>query len=148
MTIRRATPADGAAFLNLVQALADFERLPGPDQAARERLLADAFGPEPRYQLLVAEDGGEVVAYAAYFMTYSTFRARPTLYLEDLFVHPDSRRRGIATAMMTRLRQLASEHGCGRFEWSVLDWNEGAQKLYDAVGATRQSGWWLMRVDL
>jgi len=88
------------------------------------------------------------VAYAAHFMTYSTFRARPTLFLEDLFVHPKARRRGIATAMMARLRALAEERGCGRFEWFVLDWNKDAQVLYEGIGAKQIPSWVLCRVDL
>jgi GNAT superfamily N-acetyltransferase len=148
MTIRPATPDDGPAFLALVRALADFERLQPPDEAAQRRLLADAFGDRPRYELLVADEGGRLRAYAAYFMTYSTFRARPTLYLEDLFVHPDARRRGIATEMLSWLRALAAERGCGRMEWTVLDWNEDAQALYATVGARPLDDWRLMRVDL
>ena len=92
--VRRALPADGPAFLALVRALAAFESLPPPDDDAAARLVADAFADPPRYELWVAEVDGAVAAYAATFMTYSTFRARPTLFLEDLFVHPDARRRG------------------------------------------------------
>jgi GNAT superfamily N-acetyltransferase len=101
VTVRRALPADGPAFLGLVRALADFEKLPGPDEAAAARLLADAFAEPPRYELWVAELPGEgVVAYAVTFATYSTFLARPTLFLEDLFVHPRARRRGIARRVL------------------------------------------------
>src|SRR5690606_31045609 len=114
------------------------------DDAARDRLLADAFADPPRYELWVADDRGEVIAYAVCFPTYSTFLARPTLYLEDLFVHPDHRRRGVATEMMATLRRAAEERGCGRFEWSVLDWNEGAQKLYEKLGAQALAQWRLM----
>jgi GNAT superfamily N-acetyltransferase len=148
MVIRRALPADGPAFLSLVQALAEFEKLPPPDPAARERLLADAFATQPRYELWVADDEPGIVSYAVTFMTYSTFLAKPTLFLEDLFVHPNARRRGIATAMLARLRDDATERGCGRFEWNVLDWNEDAQKLYESVGAKMLGDWRLMRVLL
>jgi GNAT superfamily N-acetyltransferase len=148
MVIRRALPADGPAFLSLVQALAEFEKLPPPDAAARDRLLADAFAPQPRYELWVADDEPGIAAYAVTFMTYSTFLARPTLFLEDLFVHPTARRRGIATALLARLRDEATQRGCGRFEWNVLDWNQDAQKLYESVGAQMLGDWRLMRVLL
>lgn len=148
MKVRRAEPADGPAFLDLVRSLAEFETLPPPDAAACERLLADAFADPPRYELWVTELGGRVVAYAVTFMTYSTFLARPTLFLEDLFVHPDSRRRGVATGMMKRLEELAVERGCGRFEWLVLDWNRDAQTLYDRLGARMKGDWRLMRIEL
>lgn len=147
-TIRPARRDDGPAFVELIRALAQFEKLTGPDDAAAARLCADAFAERPRFELLVAESEGDLVAYALFFQTYSTFLARPTLFLEDLFVHPRARRRGLATAMMARLRELAAERGCGRFEWMVLDWNEGAQKLYDGLGAARLDEWRLCRVVL
>lgn len=146
--IRRAVPADGPAFVALVRALASFERLPLPDDAAAARLVADAFGDPPRYELWVAEIEGAVVGYAATFMTYSTFLARPSLFLEDLFVHPDARRRGVASALLTRLRAEAVARGCGRFEWMVLDWNRDAQALYARLGAEAQAAWQLWRVTL
>jgi GNAT superfamily N-acetyltransferase len=148
MLIRHARPDDGPAFLELVSALADYERLPGPDASARARLLDDAFGPRPRFELLVAEEGGRVVAYAVHFEVYSTFRARPGLFLEDLFVHPGFRRRGIARALLGHLRQLAQERGYGRMEWMVLDWNEDAQGLYKSVGARMMETWRLNRIEL
>jgi GNAT superfamily N-acetyltransferase len=148
MMIRPAQPADGPAYVALVRALAAYEKLAPPDAAACERLLEHAFGSHPRYQLQVAEVDGEIVAYAAIFHTYSTFRARPTLYLEDLFVHPDHRRQGIATAMLRHLRELAVARECGRFEWTVLDWNTDAQALYQKIGAQLVPGWRLCRIDL
>jgi len=147
MEIRRARPADGPAFLDLVQALADYERLPGPDPGARRRLLDDAFADPPPFELWVADDGG-VVAYAVTFTTYSTFLARRGLWLEDLFVHPRARRRGIATALLAHLRGVAEQRGCGRFEWNVLDWNVDAQALYRGVGAELLGEWRLVRVTL
>src|SRR5687767_4901957 len=115
-TIRPARPDDGPAFIGLVRALAEFEKLPGPTDAAARRLLDDAFGDRPRYNLLVAEtEGGDLVAYAVTFDAYSTFLAKPTLYLEDLFVHPKARRQGIAKAIMAHLRDEAVRRGYGRF---------------------------------
>ncbi len=169
MNIRRAIASDGPAYLDLVCDLADFESLPRPDQAARERLLHDAFVADPpKYELWVAElptttltsdgeNGGseqvgderaEVIAYAVTFTTYSTFLARPSLYLEDLFVHPRGRRRGVARALIEHLRSEAEHRGCGRFEWMVLDWNRDAQALYHRVGAEAKKEWLLMRIVL
>jgi len=145
MQIRAAMPEDASSFVALVQALADYESLPAPDEAAKQRLIDDAFGDPPKYELRVAELEGDVVAYAAIFETYSTFLAKPSLYLEDLFVHPDARRRGVATAMMAHLEQLARDRGCGRFEWSVLDWNTGAQDFYKGLGAEIKDDWKLVR---
>jgi GNAT superfamily N-acetyltransferase len=146
--VRAARREDAAAILTLVRALAEFEELPGPDDAAAGRLVEHGFGPHALFESLVAELDGVVVAYAIFFTTYSTFRMRPTLFLEDVFVHPAARRRGVATTIMNRLRAIAVERGCGRFEWMVLDWNAGAQALYAKLGATQLDDWRLCRVDL
>jgi GNAT superfamily N-acetyltransferase len=147
MEIRPAQPSDGPRIVELIRLLARFEKLPEPDDEAARRLCVDAFD-AGRLELWVADEGGEVVAYAACFTSYSTFRARPTLFLEDLFVHPASRRRGVATAMLARLRREAEARGCGRFEWMVLDWNAPAQELYAGIGATMLPEWRLVRIDL
>ena len=146
--VRPATRDDGEVFLGLVQQLADFEHLDGPDPEARARLLDDAFADPPRFELFLAELDGAPVAYAACFSAYSTFRARPTLFLEDLFVAPTARRRGVARAVLAHLHELARERGCGRFEWMVLDWNENARALYESAGAVRQGQWMLYRIDV
>ncbi len=145
LRIRAARPSDGKPFLALVLALAEFEKLRPPDAAARRRLLADAFGRRPRFRLWVAELDRRVVGYAVFYFTYSSFLARPTLYLEDLFVHPDARGRGVATAVMQALAREAVKQGCGRFEWTVLDWNERAIRLYRGLGATQMKEWILCR---
>ena len=147
LRIRPACRADGPAYLALVTALANFEKLAPPSPAARRRLLADAFGRKPRYRMLVAETERGVVAYAVFFFTYSTFLARPTLYLEDIFVHPDARGRGVATEMMQRLAEIARKEGCGRFEWTVLDWNKPARRLYRKLGAREMKQWVLCRLE-
>lgn len=143
--VRRAVAADGPAFLDLVRALAAYEQLPPPDDDACARLCQDAFATPPRFELYVAELDGQVVAYAATFMTYSTFLARPSLYLEDLFVAPTARRRGVATAVLAHLEAEARARGCGRFEWTVLDWNVDAQALYRGIGAELLGDWRIVR---
>jgi GNAT superfamily N-acetyltransferase len=150
MHIRRATREDGPAVVALIRCLAEFEKLPPPDAAAEQRLLRDGFELDPpRFQVWIAVDEGDrMVAYAACFECYSTFRARPTLFLEDLFVHPSARRRGIATRLLEHLRDEAIARGCGRFEWFVLDWNQDAKALYRTVGADIIPDWQLVRVDL
>lgn len=146
--VRPARPEDGPTFVSLVRALADFEKLPGPTDEAAARLVEDAFGARPKFELFMGEIDGEVVAYAATFTTYSTFLARPTLFLEDLFVHPRGRRRGVARAMMVHLRDVARERGCGRFEWNVLDWNVDAQEFYAGLGAELLKDWRVCRIVL
>jgi len=148
MIIRDAVRADAPAVVGLIRALAEFEHLPGPTDEAAARFVEHSFGDRRYFETLVVEVDGEIVAYAIVFTTYSTFLMRPTLYLEDIFVHPRVRRRGIATALMERLRALAVERGCGRFEWTVLDWNAGAQALYARVGAKQMDDWRLCRVEL
>jgi GNAT superfamily N-acetyltransferase len=148
MLIRPAQPDDGPAYIALVRALADFEKLPGPSDEAAARLLDDAFGPRPRYELTVAELDGDVVAYAVTFETYSTFLAKPSLFLEDLFVHPRARRRGVGEALLVALRERARERGCGRFEWMVLDWNVEAQRFYERFGAEKVDTWQLFRITV
>src|SRR5262245_14964771 len=143
--IRPAEPRDLPAVVALVRALADFEKLPGPDDAAARR-LADDFA-AGRYSLLVADSSAGVVGYALYFFTYSTFLAQPSLYLEDLFVHPDARARGIGARFMRALADEALRRGCGRFEWTVLDWNVGAQKFYRGLGAELLDDWRVCRVS-
>jgi GNAT superfamily N-acetyltransferase len=146
MEIRPARPADGPGIVELIRLLAGFENLPAPGDDDARRLLRDAFE-ERRFELWVAEDeGGQLVAYAACFTAYSTFRARPSLFLEDLFVHPSARRRGVATALLARLRREAEARSCGRFEWMVLDWNTDAQALYSGIGATMRP--WRLIIDL
>jgi GNAT superfamily N-acetyltransferase len=143
--IRAGEARDLPAVVTLVRALADFEKLAGPDEAAAAR-FADDFG-RGRFRLLVAESGGALVGYALYFFNYSTFLARPSLYLEDLFVQPAARGHGLGGRFMRALAAEAAREGCGRFEWCVLDWNVEAQKFYRSLGAAVLDGWWICRLE-
>jgi GNAT superfamily N-acetyltransferase len=147
--LRRAIRADAPALVRLIAALAEFEQLNPPDSAAQERLIQDGFGPRPRFEAWLAfvEDQPEPAGYAVFFEMYSTFLARPTLFLEDLFVLPAFRQRGIGTKLLQHCVQLAHERGCGRMEWTCLDWNTKAQRTYQRLGARRLSEWWLYRLD-
>ena len=142
--IRAAEARDVPAVIALIRALAEFEKLPGPDEAAAERFAADFH--ERRFQLLVADTRGTVIGYALYFFTYSTFLAQASLYLEDLFVEPAARGRGIGERFMRRLAAEAVQQRCGRFEWTVLDWNVQAQKFYRGLGAELLDDWRVCRV--
>ncbi len=141
LKVRQATTTDSEAFLMLVQALADYEDLPGPDEGARSRLLNDAFGDKPRFTLFLAEYEGKAIGYALVYETYSTFLAMPTLFLEDLFVLPDNRKQGAGMALFKTVAQEAVWRGCGRLEWMVLDWNQIAIDFYQRVGANRMAEW-------
>lgn len=145
--IRPARPDDAGALLDLIDALADYEKLDRPDEAARERLTRDIFGPRPRIEVLLAFDGDTAVGYALFLETYSSFLARPTLYLEDIFVHPDARGRRIGLTLMRQLATLALERDCGRMEWVVLRWNTPAIDFYDRLGAVPMKEWETFRLD-
>ena len=147
LQVRQAAPADGPALLELVTALADYEKLPPPDARARARLLRDGFGPAPRFELLFGELDGRPVAYALYFFTYSSFLARPTLYLEDLFVLPEARRHGMGGAMLRALAERALAADCGRMEWAALTWNRLAIDFYERLGAKALEEWRTFRLD-
>ncbi len=139
--IRAIRPADVPAFLDLVDALADYEKLPRPSPDARARLAADAMAQPPRFELLLAEVDGAVVGYAVFFMTYSTFLARPSLYLEDLFVRPDRRALGAGKALFRACAAEAVRRECGRMEWQVLAWNAPSIEFYKRLGAEQLEDW-------
>lgn len=147
LSVRPVAEADIASLLRLVEALADYEKLPPPDAAARDRLRSDLLSQPPRLEAFVAELDGEVVGYAAHFMTYSTFLAKPTLYLEDLFVHPSARGKGAGSAMFEACARRAVERGCGRFEWQVLAWNTPAMAFYERKGARKLADWVPFRLE-
>jgi GNAT superfamily N-acetyltransferase len=139
--VRALAPEDVPALLGLIDALADYEHLPRPDAAARERLARDATATPPRFQALLADLAGRVVGYALYFETYSTFLALPTLYLEDLFVLPEARQRGAGSALFQACAQEAVRRGCGRMEWQVLTWNQLALDFYARYAAQPLDDW-------
>lgn len=146
VTVRPLTEADIPAFLGLIQALADYEKLSGPDAAARERLARDVMAERPYFWALMARRDGQVVGYGAYYLTYSTFLARPTLFVEDIFVLPEERGNGAGKAIMRRLAEEAVRLRCGRMEWNVLDWNETAQQFYRSLGANILDDWRVVRL--
>lgn len=144
--IRQATIADSSSMLSLVDALADYEKLQRPNAEAKVRLIADCFGERPRFDALLAEFEGKAVGYAFYFETYSSFLALPTLYLEDLFVLPEYRKQKIGVALFKAVAKRAHERGCGRMEWTVLDWNELAINFYNRLGAKHLNDWQIFRL--
>lgn len=144
--IRLATPTDIPAIVHLIRALAEYEKLSHQVVVDEARLREHLFGPKPYAEVLLAEDGGQVVGYALFFHTYSTFLGRPSLYLEDLFVLPEQRGRGHGKALLARLARLAVERDCGRFEWMVLDWNTPAIQFYESLGAALAPEWQLCRM--
>lgn len=147
--VRAAGPDDAGTVLALIDALADYEKLPRPDAAARARLLEDGFGSAPRFHALIAEAGSPPVpvGYALYFETYSSFLARPTLYLEDLFIVPEARRGGHGIALFRALARVARTRNCARMEWSVLKWNRLAIDFYDRLGAGPLAEWQPYRLE-
>jgi GNAT superfamily N-acetyltransferase len=141
LVIRRATVPDAAVFLDLLDALADYENLPRPTAEARERLLRDGFGETTLFRSYIVELEGRAVGYAITVDTYSSFLARPTLFLEDVFVIPEARGMGIGRAIFRFLAREALDRDCGRMEWVVLDWNELAIGFYERLGARQLSEW-------
>jgi len=145
-TIRSARPSDTKTILELIRQLAVYEKLLHEvtgDEALLERHL---FGPRPSAEVLIAERGGEPVGFALFFPTFSTFLARPGIWLEDLFVVPEARGQGIGKALLTKVAEIAHERGCGRLEWTVLDWNEPAIGFYRKLGAVPMNDWTTYRL--
>lgn len=139
--IREAQPGDEVAIAAMIHELAAYERLADECQATPEGLSRALFGERPAAEALVACVGEEIVAYAIYFQSFSTFLAKPGLYLEDLYVRPAHRRRGIARACLQRLAQICAERGYARLEWAVLTWNELAARQYRKLGAAPLDDW-------
>src|SRR5436190_15419625 len=146
LSIRFADAADCATILGFIRALAEYERLAHEVTADEAQLRATLFGDRPAAEVLLAEVGREPVGFALFFQSYSTFLGKPGLYLEDLFVHPSARGRGCGLALMSALARIAVERNYGRFEWSVLDWNEPALRFYAQLGALPQSEWTVQRL--
>lgn len=139
--IRAATSADTPAIARLIRGLAEYERLADQVTLSEDRLREHLFGTRRYAEVLLAEESGVVVGFALFFHSYSTFLAQPGIYLEDLFVVPEHRGQGHGKALLLALARLAVERGCGRLEWSVLNWNQPAMDFYRSLGALPLDGW-------
>ncbi|WP_017714859.1 GNAT family N-acetyltransferase [Kamptonema formosum] len=146
LILRSATPADVPAIFGLIQALAKYENLSHAVTGTPDALKEHLFGERPYAEVILAERAGEIAGFALFFYNYSTFLTKPGIYLEDLFVLPESRRQGIGKALLTYLAQLAVARNCGRLEWSVLDWNEPAISFYERCGAKVLPDWRICRL--
>lgn len=147
MTVRPATPDDVGVVLRLVHELAAYEREPDAVEATEEMLREALFGDDPVASCHLAELDGEVVGFALWYVTFSTWKGLPGLWLEDLFVRPEARGSGLGRALLQALAAVAVERGYARFEWWVLDWNTPAQGFYTSLGARPEDEWTVWRVD-
>jgi GNAT superfamily N-acetyltransferase len=146
LRISKATEQDVPAILDLIRQLADYERLSDAVTATEQKLRDTLFGERPAAEVLLAAVDAETVGLAIFFTNYSTFLAKPGIYLEDLFVKPHARGKGVGRALLSRLAELAVERDCGRLEWSVLDWNEPSIHFYKSLGAVAMEEWTIFRV--
>ena len=144
--IRRGTERDVPVILKLIRGLAEYERLAHEMEATPARVRAHGFGRRRYFETIICRRGGKPVGFALYFFTYSTFLARPSLYLEDLFVLPEERGTGAGKALLRALARIAVRRGCGRMEWAVLDWNRPAIGFYKRLGAKLRRQWILTRL--
>jgi diamine N-acetyltransferase len=147
LSIRRAEPADAALVYELVCALADYEKLRHEVDATSEEIAKALFAPEPRLYCDLAEWNGEAAGFAVWFLNFSTFRGRHGIYLEDVFVKPDFRGRGIGKALMRHLARTCVDNGYARFEWAVLDWNAPSIAFYQSIGAEIKGEWKVCRMS-
>lgn len=141
ISIRKAKKTDSKEIIRLIIELAKFEKLKPPTDSAKKRLLNDAFGKKPAFNVILAESEGVIAGYAFYFFTYSSFLARKTLYLEDIFVTESIRRAGVGKLFFKELLNICKKEKCGRMEWCVLDWNKKAINFYNKLGAKPMSDW-------
>lgn len=146
--IRKATRADSDEIIRLILELAKFEKLNPPDKAGRKRLLDDAFSDSPPFNILLAEQNGKLLGYAFYLFTYSSFEAKRTLYLEDIFISEVHRKKGVGKLFMNELTKIAKAKDCRRMEWAVLDWNVNALKFYENLGARELKEWRYFRMEV
>lgn len=146
LVLRPAKPADVPVIFELIQALAEYEKLSSAVTGSAEALNEHLFGSRPYAEVIIAEYAGQAVGFALFFYNFSTFLTQPGIYLEDLFVLPQYRRQGVGKAILSYLAGLAVERGCGRLEWSVLDWNEPAIAFYRRMGAAVLPDWRICRV--
>jgi GNAT superfamily N-acetyltransferase len=147
LQIRRATPDDAPQIQRFIEGLAEYEHELSSVEATPE-ILRRQLASDPRpFECLIAEVGEQPVGFALYYHTYSTWKARPGIYVEDLFVLPEFRRRGIGEALLRRVARVAVEEGCGRLEWAVLDWNRPAILFYESLGARAMSEWTVYRLS-
>ncbi len=147
MTIAPVTPAEIPSLLELIRELAQFEHLEHELEATVESLNQSFFGPEPAAGALLARCAGDTAGYAIYFFTFSSFLGRRGIWLEDVYVRPPFRKQGLGRKLIEAVAHIGVEHGCGRFEWTALDWNEPALKFYRGLGATERKEWVLIRMD-
>lgn len=145
--IRPATPEDVATILRFVQDLAAFEREPDAVEATEAMLSEALFGPQPAAEAVIAEEAGAPVGFALFFHNFSTWKGRRGLYLEDLYVTPAARGKGVGGALLRHLAAIAVERNCARFEWAVLDWNADAIAVYRRMGAVGLDEWTVQRVE-
>jgi GNAT superfamily N-acetyltransferase len=141
-----ATGRDVPVILEMIRGLADYEKLSDQCVATEEQLTRTLFGPRPAAEVLLAYDGEECVGFALFFTNYSTFLAKPGIYLEDLFVKPHARGKGVGFTLLKTLAGLARQRDCGRLEWSVLDWNEPSIQFYRKLGAIPMDEWTTFRL--
>ncbi|MBO9498857.1 MAG: GNAT family N-acetyltransferase [Novosphingobium sp.] len=147
LSIRAAAPADLPLIAALIRELAEYEKL-GHEVRFDEAVLGEQlFGARPYAEVLIGETDGQATGFALFFHNFSTFEGRPGIYLEDLFVRPEARGRGLGKALLVELARLALERGCARLEWWVLDWNEPSIGFYKSLGARPMDEWTVMRVD-
>lgn len=146
--IRKARKTDSKSILNLINELAEFEKLNSPDKSAQRRLIKDAFSKNPPFKILLAEVDSKIAGYSFYFFTYSSFKAKKTLYLEDIFVAENFRNNGIGKLFFNELIKIAKKNNCGGMEWIVLDWNINAIKFYERLGAKDRQEWITYRLNL
>ena len=139
--IRKARKTDFDKVFELIKELAQFEKLKPPSESGKKRLHKDAFGKKPLYNILVSGNGRKISGYAFYFFTYSSFLARKTLYLEDIYITQKQRNKGIGKLFFRELVKIAKKEKCGRMEWCVLDWNKNALQFYDNMGAKPLKDW-------
>jgi GNAT superfamily N-acetyltransferase len=146
LSIDPARPSDVPLILDLIRELAEYEKEPDAAQATAEQLHSALFGERPAAEAVIARQDGDPAGWALWFQNYSTWTGKPGLWLEDLFVRPQYRRRGIGRALLAYLAQLCVEREYGRFEWSVLDWNTPSIEFYRSLGAVPMAEWTTMRV--